>query len=68
MSARDIDETIVLSKNVKELVHTSATKLALSPRSIHRIIKVARTIADIEDSDTINDEHVLEALQYRVRL
>ncbi len=68
MSARDIDETIKLGESAKELVHASAAKLALSPRSIHRIIKVARTIADIEDSDAIKDEHILEALQYRVRL
>jgi magnesium chelatase family protein len=68
MSARDIDETITLGKTAKELVHASAAKLALSPRSIHRVLKVARTIADIEDSEEILDEHILEALQYRVRL
>jgi len=68
MSARDIDETITLGKSAKELVHASAAKLVLSPRSIHRVLKVARTIADVEDSEEIHDAHILEALQYRVRL
>jgi magnesium chelatase family protein len=68
MTARDIEETITLTSEVRELLTTSATKLSLSPRSIHRTLKVARTIADLDDAQTIKMEHLLEALQYRVRL
>lgn len=68
MSARDIEETIILSDEVKELLKTSSTKLNLSPRSYHRLIKVARTIADLDDQEDIAVPHVLEALQYRVPL
>ncbi len=40
-------------------------KLELSPRSYLRVIKVARTIADLEQSEAVNETHLLEALQYR---
>lgn len=68
MTARDIEELIVLSNEVKELLKTSSAKLNLSPRSYHRLIKVARTIADLDDKENIEAAHVLEALQYRVKL
>lgn len=68
MTARDIEETIELTDGVKNILNASAAKLSMSPRSIHRTIKVARTIADLADVDNIKDEHLLEALQYRVKL
>jgi len=66
MSARDIDEVIVLSNEVKDLLKLSAGKLNLSPRSYHRLIKVTRTIADLDNSPEIMTKHLLEALQYRL--
>ena len=68
LSGRDIDERIPLSKDVKELLKLSSQKLNLSPRSYHRLVKVARTIADLSDADEITTEHVLEALQFRVKV
>lgn len=68
MTARDLDEVIELSDPVRNLLKTSSQKLNLSPRSYHRLIKVSRTIADLDGSDEIETEHVLEALQYRVKL
>lgn len=68
MTARDIDDTIVLSEDVKELLKLSAQKLKLSPRGYHRLIKVARTIADLDQCEHIQSPHVLEALQYRVKV
>ncbi len=44
-----------------------ADKFFLSPRQIHRTIKVARTIADLEGAEHIQNNHILEALQYRVQ-
>ena len=66
LSARHIEETIHLNEDVKEILKASSAKLNLSPRSYHRLIKVARTIADLDCSEHIQTPHVLEALQYRV--
>jgi len=68
MTARDIEDTIVLTEDVTTILKTASTKLNLSPRSYHRVIKVARTIADLAQQETIAPEHVYEALQYRVQL
>jgi magnesium chelatase family protein len=68
MGARDIEELIELTDEVKDLLKLSSAKLNLSPRSYHRLIKVARTIADLDDKEYITVPHVLEALQYRVSL
>lgn len=66
MSARDIDEVIFLKDEVKSLLKLSAQKLNLSPRSYHRLIKVTRTIADLDNCVDIENKHLLEALQYRL--
>lgn len=68
MTSRDIDDIIVLSPEVKDILKMSSAKLNLSPRSYHRLIKVSRTIADLDNSPDIETKHVLEALQYRVKL
>jgi len=67
LSPREIDELIPLTASVRATLERAATRLALSPRAYHRVIKVARTIADLDDSPDINDSHILEALQYRER-
>lgn len=65
MSSRDIETYIDIPTSVQQTLNTSAETLALSPRSYHKIIKIMRTIADLEGSEQIQEKHLLEALQYR---
>jgi magnesium chelatase family protein len=65
MNSKDISNLIDLSKEVKDVLDKSAVKLALSARAYHRVIKLARTIADLENKKEIELPHILEALQYR---
>ena len=65
MSAKDINKIADLQNDAKEILNTSAKKLDLSARAYHRVIKLARTIADLDDSKSIKSPHILEALQYR---
>ncbi len=65
MSGRDIDDCLTISPTVKTLLHDAATRLNLSPRGYHRLIKVARTIADLAGDTDLTVEHVYEALTYR---
>lgn len=65
MRADDVEKYILLSPALRTLFNTSAEKLKLSPRSYHKVLKVARTIADLDNSDSITEHHLLEALAYR---
>lgn len=65
MNNRDIKKYARLSDDAKSLLLKAANRLQLSARSYFKIIKVARTIADLSNSDCIQNDHVCEALQYR---
>lgn len=68
MSIQELTKLIVLDDETKKILKESATKFGLSARAYHRVLKLARTIADLDNSDTIETPHILEALQYRPRL
>jgi magnesium chelatase family protein len=67
VSARDM-EKLGLSQEAQDILQKSAKTLGLSPRSYHKMIKLSRTIADLDNVDSIGAGHVLEALQYRPKL
>ncbi len=68
MDASDIEKCIMLSDDARSLLTASAKNLGLSGRGFHRVIKVARTIADLGGNLSIEKEHVLETLQYRQKI
>lgn len=65
MTNRDIKKHLALSPDVRQLLQAATERLALSARSYFKIIKVARTIADLDGSHDITPSHLSEALQYR---
>lgn len=65
LTVPELDTYSELHAEAKQLLSHIMTKLNLSARAYHRIIKVARTIADLEESRIINHKHLAEALHYR---
>lgn len=67
MKNKHIDKYCNLNPDALILLKQAVNNYGLSARTYFRIIKVARTIADLEGSDSIDTKHIAEALQYRVR-
>ncbi len=65
MGEKEFKEHCSLTKDCADLIEIAFKKLNLSARAYNRILKVARTIADLEGSENIEKQHLLEAIQYR---
>ncbi len=65
MAPRDIRAHCRVSDGADSLLRTAITKLGLSARAYHRILKIARTIADLDGAPALGPKHVSEAVQYR---
>ena len=66
MTNRDIKKFANLSEDSKSLLLVASERLKLSARGYFKVIKIARTIADLENKSDILPEHISEALQYRM--
>ncbi|OHA92301.1 MAG: magnesium chelatase [Candidatus Zambryskibacteria bacterium RIFCSPLOWO2_02_FULL_51_21] len=65
MGAKELVLHVKLEKDAEKALNLAAERLGFSPRVYHRMIKVARTIADLEGSDIVKTNHILEAVEYR---
>ena len=65
MNARMLKEICIIDGSSQNLLKTAMNRLNLSARAYDRILKVARTIADLANSTSIKAEHIAEAIQYR---
>jgi len=65
MAARDLRRHCRLSGRVESLLRDAVNRLGLSARAYHRVLKIARTIADLDGSAELTTQHVSEAIQYR---
>ncbi|AEF82528.1 YifB family Mg chelatase-like AAA ATPase [Leadbettera azotonutricia] len=65
MSPSLIDQYCPLTPRAREAFHTAAAKLGLSGRAYHGILRVARTIADLEGKEMLDTVHILEAVEHR---
>jgi len=65
ISAKNIDKFCRLSDSATSLIKNAVNNLNLSARAYHRLLKLSRTIADLSDSNIIEENHIAEALQYR---
>lgn len=65
MSVNQIRNYCVLDQSSKQLLKTAMERLNLSARAYDRILKVSRTIADLQGESEINETHIAEAIQYR---
>jgi magnesium chelatase family protein len=65
MGVREVDEFCRVGKAAEALLRKAVQRLGLSARAYHRVLKLARTIADLAGTDSIEVAHVAEAIQYR---
>ena len=65
MGPKELKAACALDESTNELLRLAMTDLNLSARAYDRILKVARTIADLDAAESITAEHISEAIQYR---
>jgi magnesium chelatase family protein len=67
MGVKEIRTFCNLGEEEREFIRRASLKLNLSARAYHRVLKLSRTIADLDGSEGIRTSHVAEAIQYRTK-
>jgi magnesium chelatase family protein len=65
LTAAQLEEVCPLTRSQQQLLETAMLKMGFSTRVLHRVIKVARTIADLSEAASLSDAHLMEAFSYR---
>ena len=65
LNVTELDELAAIEPEAKAALSAMLEKLSLSARSYHRILRIARTLADLAGSDTVNQRHVMQAVSFR---
>ena len=65
MNSKLLEKWCKLDDNTKKILHDAMTRFDMSARAYDRILKVARTIADLDSSEVITPIHMREAISYR---
>ncbi len=65
LAPRELDRHCALDSATRNLLEQAMTRLSLSARGVHRVLRVARTIADLADQPALASSHLAEALRYR---
>ena len=68
LTPQEVKEICQIDEGTKKLLYQAEDRFKVSARGVHRLLKVARTIADLEGEDSIKPNHLAEALQYREQL
>lgn len=68
MTTRDVKKWCELSEDCRKLLTSAVATMDLTARSYFKVIKIARTVADLANEKSIGINHIAEALQYRPKL
>ena len=68
MGIKDIEKFCIMDDKARNILNIAMEKFSMSARSYNKVLKVSRTIADLEDKDIIGVDHITEALQYRFNI
>ena len=67
LNEKELERTLNLDSQAKNVLHKASMKFSLNHRSLNKIEAIARTIADLDESQAVKKEHILEALSFRRR-
>ena len=66
LTTNEVNKQVIIDDLSLKMLYKAIEKLNLSPRAYYKVLKISRTIADLEGSEVVKNTHITEALQYRI--